>query len=206
MPAISADGRYVVFRSAATNLVPGDTNGYTDVFLHDRFATGFTSTCDPGTNNVIACPCGNPPSGPGRGCDNSASAGGAWLSASGIAYLSIDSLVFTTLDEKPAAMSILLQGNTSIPTGLVFGQGVRCAGGTLKRLYIKPALGGSITAPDFNAGDPTVSARSAFLGDPIQPGEPRTYLVYYRDPIILGGCPATSTFNATQTGQISWWP
>ena len=33
--AISFDGRYVAFRSAATNLVGGDTNGFTDVFLRD---------------------------------------------------------------------------------------------------------------------------------------------------------------------------
>ncbi|HEV3173666.1 MAG TPA: hypothetical protein VGZ32_25170 [Actinocrinis sp.] len=35
-PRISADGRYVVFDSFAPNLVPGDTNGLTDVFLRDR--------------------------------------------------------------------------------------------------------------------------------------------------------------------------
>ena len=35
-PAISADGRFVAFVSAATNLVPGDTNGQSDVFVHDR--------------------------------------------------------------------------------------------------------------------------------------------------------------------------
>ena len=35
-PALSADGRFVAFRSAATNLVAGDTNGATDVFVHDR--------------------------------------------------------------------------------------------------------------------------------------------------------------------------
>ena len=35
-PALSADGRYVAFRSAATNLVAGDTNGAPDVFVHDR--------------------------------------------------------------------------------------------------------------------------------------------------------------------------
>jgi hypothetical protein len=34
--AISADGQFVVFRSAATNLVPGDTNGIADIFIHDR--------------------------------------------------------------------------------------------------------------------------------------------------------------------------
>ncbi len=32
-PRISADGRYVAFRSEASNLVPGDTNGYYDVFV-----------------------------------------------------------------------------------------------------------------------------------------------------------------------------
>lgn len=35
-PSISADGRYVVFMSWASNLVPEDTNGRQDVFLHDR--------------------------------------------------------------------------------------------------------------------------------------------------------------------------
>ena len=35
-PSISADGRYVGYYSEASNLVPGDTNGATDVFLYDR--------------------------------------------------------------------------------------------------------------------------------------------------------------------------
>jgi Tol biopolymer transport system component len=34
-PAISADGRYVVFHDAAGDLVPGDTNGEPDVFRRD---------------------------------------------------------------------------------------------------------------------------------------------------------------------------
>ena len=34
-PAISADGRYVAFTSTATNLVAGDTNGASDVFVRD---------------------------------------------------------------------------------------------------------------------------------------------------------------------------
>ncbi len=36
-PAISNDGRYVAFVSAATNLVDADTNGVDDVFVRDRF-------------------------------------------------------------------------------------------------------------------------------------------------------------------------
>jgi Tol biopolymer transport system component len=35
-PALSADGRFVAFTSHATNLVPGDTNGWADVFVHRR--------------------------------------------------------------------------------------------------------------------------------------------------------------------------
>jgi Fibronectin type III domain len=34
--AVSADGRYVAFQSSADNLVPGDANGMSDVFLRDR--------------------------------------------------------------------------------------------------------------------------------------------------------------------------
>ena len=34
--AMSADGRYVAFDSRADNLVPDDSNGYWDVFVHDR--------------------------------------------------------------------------------------------------------------------------------------------------------------------------
>jgi Tol biopolymer transport system component len=40
-PAISPDGRYVVFMSYASNLVTGDTNLSGDIFVHDR-QTGVT--------------------------------------------------------------------------------------------------------------------------------------------------------------------
>jgi Tol biopolymer transport system component len=39
--AMSGDGRYVAFVSQSTNLVPGDTNGAKDIFLHDM-TTGAT--------------------------------------------------------------------------------------------------------------------------------------------------------------------
>lgn len=42
MPALSADGRYVAFESMASNLVSGDTNSRTDIFVHDR-VSGVTS-------------------------------------------------------------------------------------------------------------------------------------------------------------------
>ena len=40
-PSISADGQIVAFESNATNLVPGDGNGWQDIFVHDR-STGLT--------------------------------------------------------------------------------------------------------------------------------------------------------------------
>ena len=40
-PSISGDGRYIAFTSGSTNLVVGDTNGFSDVFVFDRM----TGTC-----------------------------------------------------------------------------------------------------------------------------------------------------------------
>lgn len=37
-PTISGDGRFVTFRSMASNLVLGDTNGFFDVFVYDRYS------------------------------------------------------------------------------------------------------------------------------------------------------------------------
>ena len=51
-PSISADGRWVAFQSAVNNLVAGDTNGVTDVFVHDRQtgSTELVSTIGDGTS------------------------------------------------------------------------------------------------------------------------------------------------------------
>ncbi len=51
-PAISSDGRYVAFASAATNLVPGDTNYSEDVFRKDLL-TGEVALCSTSTQGII---------------------------------------------------------------------------------------------------------------------------------------------------------
>jgi Tol biopolymer transport system component len=58
-PAISPDGRYVVFTSGASNLVPGDTNNDPDIFVHDR-ETGATERVSIATDGTQ----GNSTSGP----------------------------------------------------------------------------------------------------------------------------------------------
>ncbi|MEW5986284.1 MAG: hypothetical protein AB1791_06590, partial [Chloroflexota bacterium] len=50
-PSISGDGRYVAFSSSATNLVAGDTNQVTDVFVRDR-TLGTTSRVSVSSNGV----------------------------------------------------------------------------------------------------------------------------------------------------------
>lgn len=146
------------------------------------------------------CPCANFGT-CRRGCENSAGTGGAKLRFSG--ELFPDNAVLTCEGTLPTALSIVLQGSGELAVPLVFGDGVRCVGGTLKRLYVKNAVGGTVVAP--LAGDNSISAQSALLGDPITPGTTRSYQVYYRDP-NLGFC-ATPTGNSwnVSTGIVIRW-
>lgn len=165
-------------------------------------------SCGPGTSFcagdgslLTACPCGNTGVA-GRGCANSqAGSAGAWLSARGTT--SPDRVVFTSSGELPVALSIVLQGTIDLGAGVLYGDGVRCVGGTLKRLYTQSAVNGVVTAP--GPGDPSVTARSAALGDPIAPGATRLYQVYYRDPAAtFCSSPIGSTFNVSNGYRINW--
>jgi Tol biopolymer transport system component len=49
--SISTDGRYVAFQSIATNLVPGDSNNRSDIFVHDR-QNGETARVSVSSNGV----------------------------------------------------------------------------------------------------------------------------------------------------------
>ncbi|MFO0984251.1 MAG: hypothetical protein U1E76_21435 [Planctomycetota bacterium] len=69
VPNISADGRYVTFTSFASNLVPGDANGFSDVFLHDRDPDG-NGVFDEGngvTRRMSVAPDGKGGNGPSAG-------------------------------------------------------------------------------------------------------------------------------------------
>jgi Tol biopolymer transport system component len=52
-PTITPDGRFIAFWSFASNLVPGDTNGVSDVFLQDR-QVGTTERISVGNGGVQA--------------------------------------------------------------------------------------------------------------------------------------------------------
>ncbi|MBK7643226.1 MAG: hypothetical protein IPJ19_09270 [Planctomycetes bacterium] len=181
----------------------GGPGCFTDCGWRIAFQTwmvgGFSSFCFGDGTQATPCPCSN--SGlAGRGCNNSAATGGAQLSVSG--STAPDSIGLHTIGELPSALTIFLQGNAQI-SAVPFGDGLRCAGGLLKRLYVKSAVGGAANAP--LAGDPSVSAQSASLGDPIASGTSRWYQAYYRDA-NQSFCPAPTgnTYNISNAVRINW--
>jgi len=62
-PSVTNDGRFVVFASEANNLVKGDGNGWSDVFLRDT-CIGAASVCVPGTIRLSIGPDGAEANGP----------------------------------------------------------------------------------------------------------------------------------------------
>jgi Tol biopolymer transport system component len=98
-PLLSPDGRYVWFTSAATNLVPGDTNGRSDLFVHDR-QIGTTSLV-----NVTAAT-GQPLNGDVYLAD--VSPDGRWVS------FSSDASTILTTDTNGLLDAFLLDTTTSV--------------------------------------------------------------------------------------------
>jgi hypothetical protein len=127
--------------------------------------------------------------------------GGALCTASGSTVP--DLLVLTQQGELPTALSIFLQGNVQLSVPVTFGDGLRCVGGSLKRLYVKNAVGGVVSAPQ--SGDPSITSRSRSLGDPIALGTTRYYQIYYRDPdLIFCAAPQGDGFNVGNALRVLW--
>ena len=99
------------------------------------------------------------------------------------------------------ALTIFLQGDSVIATGVQFGQGVRCVGGNLLRLYVAKADNNMLTVP---GPAQAISARSASLGDTLGVGSTRSYQAYYRDPTVLGGCNPQFTWNVSSGVTVVW--
>jgi hypothetical protein len=153
-----------------------------------------------GDGSLRHCPCANDGLG-GHGCENSASSGGARLVAAG--STNPDTLQLQSSGEIANALTVFLQGDQLLHAGVNFGDGLRCAGGNLKRLYTRFATGGTVLVPQVS--DPSVSARSAALGDPLTTGATRFYQVYYRDP-SASYCPQPlgNDWNSTNAVRVVW--
>jgi len=127
------------------------------------------------------CPCANA-GGIGEGCKNSTGAGGK-LAATGSTSVSANDLVLVATQLKPNALSVALQGSAVLAVPRIYGDGLRCVGGTLKRLATGSA------SPDGTATfGPGLAARGGWTS-----GALFGFQVYHRDP--TGPC--GSGFNAT---------
>jgi hypothetical protein len=134
------------------------------------------SVCS-GHGGASKCPC-DTTGAEGHGCPNFTHASGAELRASGAT--SNDTIIFAADQLLPSTTCLVFQGNAYGYSPLFVGDGLRCATGTLKRLYTKTAVNGAITAPE--AGDPSLRTLVQSHGDPLPLGAVRYYQVWYRDP------------------------
>jgi uncharacterized repeat protein (TIGR01451 family) len=152
-----------------------------------------------GDGSSAACPCLNFGA-PCNGCANSGNAAGASLSAIGSpnseypTFVTFpDTVIFTANGLPSTAFAILFKG-TSTTAPVMFGDGLRCCSGALRRLAAQNAVAGS-----FNFGYPTAKVSVAGHSPP---GEHACYQLYYRDP-NSSFC-TTATFNITNSYQITW--
>lgn len=141
-----------------------------------------------------ACPCGNPGS-PDRGCANSVNASGGGLDVVGTASLAADTLQLVGTGMTNSTV-LYFQGSDYSITGSVFGDGRRCATGTVARIATRTNSGGSSSYP--SPGDAPVSAR----GGVTAPGV-RTYQAFYRDN---GSFCTPAKFNVTNAMLVRWVP
>jgi len=151
----------------------------------------------------LPCPCGNNGAAT-NGCRNSANPNGANLAATGTASLAADTVVLTCTGHRPSTLAVLFQGSPISP--VLYGDGIRCIGGTLKRPFkMTPANAPSLVIPSATSTPPTpatLSSQSAAKGDPLSAGSVRGYQLVYRD----NGGPCGSGFNASNGIRIVWAP
>jgi len=184
-----------------------------------------TDECRPTIDFSTPCPCNsgsgtNAPTTAGAGCNaltnpGPTQTGGARMTRlppCAAASLSgtmpgIDTLQITVtgLPTGSTESAYLLQG-TTIFAPLVFGQGLRCVGGQLKRIQIHSPAPASSTWPAPGDFAPTIQARSAQLGDPLMPGSLRHYFIQYRQTLFEPGCVFPNNFNASNATFVTWTP
>ncbi len=151
-----------------------------------------------GDGSATACPCANhsPPLNQ-EGCRSSVNGmNGGRLEVTGVASLSADTTLLRALRLPDSTSALFFQGTTQVNggAGQAFGDGLRCAGGSVIRLGAVTAVGGQVEYP--SGGAPSVSVQGAITS----PGT-RTYQVWYRNSADF--CTA-ATFNLTNGWTLDW--
>ncbi len=145
------------------------------------------------------CPCGNDNDGSasGAGCANGQNASGARLSGSGTASLSNDSVVLIAEHAVGGQPGLYFQADNDLSPGLIFGDGLRCAGGSVQRLGVRAADAAGDS--DTSSWTTSISTRAGN----ILPGDTKRYQLWYRDPFTS---PCGSLFNLSNGYAITWAP
>jgi hypothetical protein len=152
-----------------------------------------------GDGNGTLCPCSNSSPALNReGCTHAFNGvNGGRLEGTGMPSLSADSVQLTALRLPPNVSVLFFQGVTRTNGGLgdVFGDGLRCASGAVRRLGTRSAssIGEAAYPP---AGGPTISMQGS-IGSPGS----RTYQAWYRNSAVY--C-TPSTFNLSNGWEIAW--
>ncbi len=150
-----------------------------------------------GDGSGAACPCGNAsPAGARAGCLNSTGVG-AQLEATGTARLVLDQ-VRLSVAGLPNSTVLFFQGTQTVAdgAGAAFGDGLRCAGGSVVRIATKLVAGGGAEYPA--SGEFALAAR----GNVTSAGW-RAYQAWYRNAASF--CTA-STSNLSNGVRILWRP
>ncbi|MBL8861065.1 MAG: VCBS repeat-containing protein [Planctomycetes bacterium] len=149
-----------------------------------------------GDGSAAACPCGNASApGSGAGCRNSFGLDGR-LVGTGAASVATDGLVLALHGAPPTASALFFQGTLAEGggAGVVFGDGLRCAGGTVVRLATKICSGGSAQVPA--PGDASISTLGV-----VSPGAQHVYQAWYRNAASF--C-TPAAFNLSNGLRIVW--
>lgn len=153
--AISADGRYVAFVSEATNLVDGDTNELSDVFLRDR-VRGTTERVSVGgafcaTGTRRGSPCAAATDCPGSSCADGEEADGE----SGDIAISADGQVIAFVS---SARNLVLNDLNHRPDIFVYERSTR----QTHRVSVATNGAQSLTG-EFESRDPALSADGSIV-------------------------------------------
>jgi hypothetical protein len=178
------------------DVLENSTDHDADGVLFDVVAGGAATVFCSGNGTGTACPCGNNGAAE-HGCANSVfSTGGELYLLAGTPSSINDTVHLEAAELPPGAACLLFQGTTA-GAGAVFGDGLRCATGTIIRIAPTTASSLGLFVYPPGVADVPISVKGGVPAN----GGTRTYQVWYRNAAAF--C-TPSTFNLTNGLRIDW--
>jgi len=175
-----------------------NSDGYASGSIAKNFAMQIIGTGGQSTGPVqdfctgAGCPCGNDDV--TAGCTNS-SGSGARLDFTGTASVALDDLGLVGANLLPGKPAMLFVGDALVNggSGSLFGDGLRCTGGSIQRL--------GVLLPDSSGAANWGSGFAGSLG--WSAGDLRRFQIWYRDP---ENSPCGFDFNLSNGLEVIWQP